>query len=123
MKGPGLRLRNDVRRCWRCPDTGNLLKTPGAVTHLYSPFVKQASWMKLEEDEPIARNYISLETILGRMDIVIPEEEEVASEKEEIAETEPASEETSEAISEETAEAESSDEQELQSDSESDTSN
>ncbi len=75
MKGPGLRIRNDVRRRWKCPETGNILKTPGSVTHLYSPFVKQARWMKLEEEFAPARKQIPLQEILERMVIEAPEEE------------------------------------------------
>lgn len=83
MKGPGLRIRNDVRRRWKCPETGNILKTPGSVTHLYSPFVKQASWMKLEEDQVPVREQISLEKILERMVIEVPEEDPASKEEQE----------------------------------------
>jgi len=75
MKGPGLRIHNDVRRRWRCPETGNILKTPGSVTHLYSPFVKQARWMKLEEEFSLARQQTPLQEILEKMVIDAPEED------------------------------------------------
>ena len=75
MKGPGLRIHNDVRRRWRCPETGNILKTPGSVTHLYSPFVKQARWMKLEEEFSLARQQTPLQQILEKMVIDAPEED------------------------------------------------
>ena len=117
MKGPGLRLRNDVRRCWKCPETGNLLKTPGSVTHLYSPFVKQTQWMKLEEDEPIARKQITLQEILERMVIVVPEEEEEEAAPKTKTKQEPKPKEESK--SQETAQEKPSDEQPASEDSKS----
>ena len=87
MKGPGLRIHNDVRRRWRCPETGNLLKTPGSVTHLYSPFVKQARWMKLEEEFSLARPQIPLQEILERMVVEAPEEAPSTKAEQEESET------------------------------------
>ncbi len=75
MKGPGLRIRHDARRRWRCPETGRVLKTPGSVTHLYSPFVKHARWMKLEEDFSPSRQQVPLQELLDRMIIESPEED------------------------------------------------
>ncbi len=75
MKGPGLRIRHDVRRRWRCPETGRVLKTPGSVTHLYSPFVKHACWMKLEEEFSPSRQQVPLQELLDRMIIEAPEED------------------------------------------------
>ncbi len=80
MKGPGLRIYNDVRRRWRCPETGKLLKTPGSVTHLYSPFVKQALWMKLEEEFTPTREQVPLQVILEKMVIEAPPEEDSTGE-------------------------------------------
>ena len=75
MKGPGLRIRHDVRRRWRCPETGRVLKTPGSVTHLYSPFVRHARWMKLEEEFSPPRQQVPLQELLERMVIEAPEED------------------------------------------------
>jgi hypothetical protein len=34
MKGPGDRLRHDVRRNWECPACRRRLKTAGTIVHL-----------------------------------------------------------------------------------------
>lgn len=49
MKGPGLKVRNDVRRLWRCPTSGKELRVAGDVTAVRSPFVTEPTWMELVE--------------------------------------------------------------------------
>ena len=70
MKGPGLRSRLDARRHWRCPETGKTMHTPGHVTQLLSPFTSRRIFMEIVEKHSPARVSLSLEEILGHMQIM-----------------------------------------------------
>ena len=75
MKGPGLKSRLDVRRVWKCPATGKLLRTPGDVTQMLSPFCRDTKWMELVEEQQAPRPDISLDEIIERMTAESPEPE------------------------------------------------
>lgn len=77
MKGPGFRIRHDVRRVWQCPETGKTLKTSGDVTQLRSPFARKPVFMQMLEDQPPARKQLDLDEILGHM-LIEPESEPAA---------------------------------------------
>ena len=67
MKGPGYKLNLDVRRRWRCPETGKTVKTSGSVCQLASPFTKNRVMMKLVEETAAAREVASLEQTIEAM--------------------------------------------------------
>ncbi len=69
MKGPGLRARLDARRHWRCPETGRSLHTSGAVAQIRSPFTSREVFMELQETYQQPRVSLSLEDILGHMQV------------------------------------------------------
>ncbi|MCG6157769.1 hypothetical protein [Rubinisphaera margarita] len=69
MKGPGLRSKLDVRRVWKCPQTGKILRTPGSITQMISPFTRDTCWMEFIEEQRPAREQRTLETILEHMQI------------------------------------------------------
>jgi hypothetical protein len=55
MKGPGNRIRHDVRRIWECPACGRREKTSGQVVCLRCNCVATGEppsppWMRLVED-------------------------------------------------------------------------
>ncbi|WP_339745997.1 hypothetical protein [uncultured Rubinisphaera sp.] len=79
MKGPGLRTRLDVRRVWKCPQTGRILKTPGHVTQFVSPFTKDRCWMQFIETEHPPRPMVPLDEMLSHMYFSATEEEVAAA--------------------------------------------
>ncbi len=80
MKGPGLRTRLDVRRVWKCPQTGRILKTPGHVTQFVSPFTKDRCWMQFIETEHPPRPMVPLDEMLSHMYFSATEEKVVTEE-------------------------------------------
>jgi hypothetical protein len=57
MKGPGNRVRHDVRRVWQCPACGRREKTGGQVVCLRcncgtAGTATDPPWMQLIEDRP-----------------------------------------------------------------------
>ncbi len=54
MKGPGLRVRLDVRRLWVCPQCGRRVRAVGSVTSRVctNPSHQEAIWMQLVEERP-----------------------------------------------------------------------
>jgi len=74
MKGPGFRIRHDVRRVWQCPETGKTLKTGGDVTQLRSPFSRKPVFMQMLEKQPPARKQLDLDEILDHM-LIEPDSE------------------------------------------------
>lgn len=71
MKGPGLRTKLDVRRLWRCPETGRFLKAGGHVTQLASPFSRRPCFMEMVENQEKPRLQLDLEEILSHMQIPV----------------------------------------------------
>ena len=49
IKGPGFRLRHDVRRVWKCPQCRRRRKTDGHVIAQRCNCTKQRVWMQLIE--------------------------------------------------------------------------
>ena len=47
MKGPGLRVRFDVRRLWRCPQCGQTSLETGDVVSVACPCADPPVWMQL----------------------------------------------------------------------------
>ncbi|HBN78418.1 MAG TPA: hypothetical protein DD473_21930 [Planctomycetaceae bacterium] len=80
MKGPGLKTRLDVRRVWKCPQTGRILKTPGHVTQFVSPFTKDRCWMQFIETEHPPRPMVPLDEMLSHMYFSATEEDVVLEE-------------------------------------------
>ncbi len=80
MKGPGLRSKLDVRRVWKCPQTGKILRTPGNITQMVSPFTRETCWMEFVEEQRPAREQRTLETILEHMQIDASAEEATPAE-------------------------------------------
>jgi hypothetical protein len=48
MKGPGVRVDQDVRRFWRCPLCGKVTRTAGRVTTVVCLCTGEPRWMQLE---------------------------------------------------------------------------
>ncbi len=48
MKGPGLRIRHDVRRVFRCPRCDRVVKTAVDVTAVRCHCSEEKAWMRLE---------------------------------------------------------------------------
>ena len=65
MKGPGLKLGLEIRRRWRCAETGKILFMPGDVTALRSPFTKEDTWMILEEEQKAFREIVPVESFVS----------------------------------------------------------
>ena len=57
IKGPGLRLKLDVRRVWECPACGRRVKRGGEVTNYKCPCREPALWMRLIENQRFVREY------------------------------------------------------------------
>jgi len=67
MKGPGLRTKLNVRREWRCPQTGKSLWLSGRQTQVLSPFARGDCFMELIEHQIPPRVQPPLEEILAHM--------------------------------------------------------
>jgi hypothetical protein len=57
MKGPGGRLKHDVRRVWECPACGKRERSGGSVVNRLCPCGAAAdppkqAWMRLVEEQP-----------------------------------------------------------------------
>lgn len=50
MKGPGLRIRLDVRRVWKCPQCGKQIRLPGQQVSYPCPCTSPPTWMHLLPD-------------------------------------------------------------------------
>lgn len=61
MKGPGLKNKLEVRRLWKCPETGKTLFEDGHVTSRQSPFTKDLVWMNLIEEKRPERKMVLVE--------------------------------------------------------------
>ncbi|MFN6106417.1 MAG: hypothetical protein ACK5EA_18450, partial [Planctomycetaceae bacterium] len=48
MKGPGVRVDQDVRRFWRCSQCGKVTRTAGRVTTMVCLCTGEPRWMQLE---------------------------------------------------------------------------
>ena len=51
MKGPGLKLDLDVRRLWKCPQTGETIRLSGDVTAKSTQVNGETVFMKLVEEK------------------------------------------------------------------------
>ncbi|QDT44516.1 hypothetical protein Pan241w_46270 [Gimesia alba] len=51
MKGPGLKLDLDVRRLWKCPQTGETIRLSGDVTTKSTQMNGETVFMKLVEEK------------------------------------------------------------------------
>lgn len=57
MKGPGLRIENDVRRTWRCPSCGRESRAGGDVVSLRCPCTHEGVPMRLLEGRRQVRQF------------------------------------------------------------------
>lgn len=57
IKGPGLKLDLDVRRCWECPACGRRMKRLGEVVTYQCHCQEPPVWMHLVEPQRPAREY------------------------------------------------------------------
>ncbi len=55
MKGPGVRVDLDVRRTWRCPKCGRVLRAAGQVVAVPCSCAPERTWMTLEQPPPRPR--------------------------------------------------------------------
>jgi hypothetical protein len=59
IKGPGLRIEMDVRRCWRCPACGREARVPAWETAVRCECRSPGVWMKLIEPTPRPAPYVA----------------------------------------------------------------
>jgi|GEM_PF-3540526 len=76
IKGPGLRIEMDVRRCWRCPACGREARVPAWETALRCACRSPGVWMKLIEPTPRPTPYVA-PPLYDDADTHAPEEPEM----------------------------------------------
>jgi uncharacterized C2H2 Zn-finger protein len=63
MKGPSGRIKLDVRRFWKCPTCGTVIKMDGDVAQKICKCQKEGVWMKIVEEPDQKRVMASIQTL------------------------------------------------------------
>lgn len=74
MRGPGMRLKLDVRRMWQCPRCGAQRKLPAHVTTVRCQCVSEPTFMKIVEPQRLARPVPKPLNLVLNIDLDTPDE-------------------------------------------------